>query len=224
MPIVAIGGYPTDTLVDYVLAAARGRRVLFVATASMESPAATLAWYERLRGRVDALSHLQFHPWPPRDLRALTLAQDVVLVGGGNTANMLAIWRAHGFDRVLRDALADGVLLCGWSAGAICWFEAGVTDSYGPQLEAIDCLGFVGGSACPHYDGEPLRRPRYAELVAAGLPAGIAIDDAAAVVVEGGDVVDVISSRAGARAYRVSREGEQPLEARVVVGAGENGP
>ena len=111
---------------------------------------------------------------------------------------MLAIWRTHGFDAVLREAWDTGVVLTGWSAGAICWFEHAVTDSFGPQLEPMECLGFLPGSACPHYDGEALRRPRYAELVRGGFPPGIAIDDAAAVRFDGRELTEVVTSRAGA--------------------------
>jgi dipeptidase E len=108
-------------------------------------------------------------------------------------------------------------VLAGWSAGAICWFEAGVTDSFGPQLEGMrDGLGFLAGSACPHYDGEALRRPRYAELLREGFPAGIAIDDDAAVLYEGADLVEVVSSRKGATAYRVSADGEEALDVRLL--------
>ena len=90
------------------------------------------------------------------------LAQDALFVSGGNTANMLAIWRAHGFDEIIREAWEQGIVLAGSSAGMICWFEAGVTDSFGPQLEGMrDGLGFLPGSACPHYDGEERRRPVY---------------------------------------------------------------
>jgi len=129
----------------------------------------------------------------------------------------VSVWRTHGFDRVLRDAWENGVLLTGWSAGAICWFEAAVTDSFGPQLEAMrDGLAFLSGSACPHYDGEESRRPRYAELVRGGFPAGIAIDDDAALHFEGTELVEVVTSRDGARAYRVSADGEDPLEARLL--------
>ena len=88
--------------------------------------------------------------------------QDVIFVSGGNTANMLAVWRVHGFDAILREAWERGIVLAGSSAGMICWFEAGVTDSFGPQLEGMrDGLGFLAGSACPHYDGEERRRPVY---------------------------------------------------------------
>src|SRR4029078_7101483 len=110
----------------------------------------------------------------------LALAQDVILVPGGNTANAIAIWRRHGFDEILREAGQEGILLTGGSAGMICWFEQGVTDSFGPQLAAMDCLGFLPGSACPHSDGEELRSPHYRELIDGGLGEGLAADDGAA--------------------------------------------
>jgi dipeptidase E len=215
MPIVAMGGWPDEALLDYVLELAPGRRVLYVPTASMENTAGTVEWYKRLRDRAE-LRHLYFGPWPPADLREVALAHDVVIVPGGNTANMLAIWRVHGFDQVLREAWEQGILLAGWSAGALCWFEAGVTDSFGPQLEAMECLGFLAGSACPHYDGEELRRPRYSELLREGFPAGIAIDDDVAVRYDGTELTEVVTSRAGATAYRVSADGEEALKARLL--------
>src|SRR5438876_12211544 len=206
--IVAFGGYPDAAQLEVVFSLAGGRNVLF-------DHAASPAFDD---SELDAdVTHLSFYPWPPADLRALALAHDVILVGGGNTANMLAVWRVHGFDRVLREAWEAGVVLTGWSAGAICWFEAGVTDSFGPQLEGMrDGLGFLPGSACPHYDGEELRRPRYAELVRDGFPAGIAIDDDVAVRFEGTEVAEVATTRAGATAYRVGAGGEERLEARLL--------
>src|SRR4051794_17584948 len=211
-----MGGMPGDAVLEHVLGLGRGRRLLYVPTAGMEDPSFTVFWYERLRGRAE-MSHVHFWPWPPDDLRERALASDVILVPGGNTANLLAVWRVHGFDRVLREAWEQGVVLAGWSAGAICWFEAGVTDSFGPQLEGMrDGLGFLPGSACPHYDGEERRRPRYAELVREGFPPGIALDDAAAAVYEGTELAEVVSSREGARAYRVSADVEQPLPTRLL--------
>jgi peptidase E len=163
------------------------------------------------------MTHLHFFPYPPESLRDLTLSHDIVLVTGGNTANALAIWRTHGFDDVLREAWEHDLVLTGWSAGAICWFEASVTDSFGPQLEGMrDGLGLLSGSACPHYDGEELRRPRYAELVRNGFPAGIAIDDDVGVRFDGTELSEVVTSREGATAYRVSAAGEEPLEARLL--------
>ena len=213
--IVAMGGYPDDALLGYVLGLARGRRVLCVATATREDPASTLMLYERFHGRAD-MTHLEFFPWPPAELRRLALEQDVIFVTGGNTANALAIWRTHGFDRILREAWDEGVVLTGWSAGMICWFEQAVTDSFGPDLSALDCLGFLPGSACPHYDGEELRRPVYTRLVREGLSAGVAADDDVALHYVGDELREVVTSREGATAYRVEPEGETALEARLV--------
>jgi dipeptidase E len=214
--IVAMGGVPDDTLLDHVLALASGRRVLYVPTAGMEDANHTVLWYERLAGRV-AMTHLHFAPWPPADLRGLALAHDVILVPGGNTANALAIWRTHGFDEVLREAWEEGVLLTGWSAGMICWFEHGVTDSFGPELAPLECLGFLPGSACPHYDGEERRRPVYTQLVAGGFPGGVAADDDVALEYVGTDLRGVVTTREGAAAYRVSAEGEELLPTRLLV-------
>jgi dipeptidase E len=213
--ILGMGGYPDDALLDHVLGLARGRRVLYVPTAIAENAAGIVSWYERLQGRAE-LTHLSFFPWPPDELRALALTQDVILVSGGNTANALAVWRVHRFDEILRDAWQEGVLLTGWSAGMICWFEQGVTDSFGPRLAAMDCLGFLPGSACPHYDGEERRRPVYTQLVADGLAPGIAADDDVGVHFVGTELRDVVTSGAGATAYRVTRDGEAALEARLL--------
>jgi dipeptidase E len=213
--IVAMGGIPDDPLLDHVLGLARGRRVLYVPTAGMEDPTHAVWWYDRMRGRAE-MTHLHFFPWPPDDLRELALAHDVILVTGGNTANAIAVWRTHGFDDVLREAWGAGVLLTGWSAGMICWFEHGVTDSFGPQLARMDCLGFLPGSACPHYDGEERRRPVYTRLVADGFPPGVAADDDVALHYIGTELQGVITSREGATAYRVTRDGEEALQATLV--------
>ena len=210
-----MGGFPDDTLLEHALTLAGGRRVLYVPSAQSESPAGTLWWYEHLRGRAE-LTHLHFFPWPPADLRELALGHDVILVAGGNTANAIAIWRVHGFDEILREAWDAGIVLTGWSAGMICWFEYGVTDSFGPELAAMDCLGFLPGSACPHYDGEERRRPVYTQLVAAGLRPGIAADDDVGVHFVGTELREVVSSRKGATAYRVTPEGEERLDARLL--------
>jgi dipeptidase E len=218
MPIVAMGGYATEPLRAYLLGLTGRDRpsLLYIGTASMESPSGTLAIYTAFRGRAE-VTHLEFDPWPPPDVRELTLRQDIVLVGGGNTANMLAVWRTHGFDAVLREAWERGIVLSGWSAGAICWFEAGITDSFGPQLEGMhDGLGFLTGSACPHYDGEALRRPRYTELVRGGFPPGIAIDDDVAVRFDDAELAEVVTSRPEACAYRVTADREERLDARLL--------
>jgi peptidase E len=205
--IVCIGGFPDTALWEHVLELAGGRRVLVDRTASPQ-------FAEPLGLRGD-LIEFSFYPWPPPDLREQALAADAILVCGGNTANMLAVWRVHGFDRVLREAWESDVLLTGWSAGMICWFEAGVTDSFGPQLEGLrDGLGFLPGSACPHYDGEELRRPVYTGLVRDGFPPGIALDDAVAAVYAGTELREVVTARPDAGGRRVDRGGETPLPVR----------
>jgi dipeptidase E len=142
-------------------------------------------------------------------------AADVVVVAGGNTANMLAVWRLHGVDRALREAWERGVAVGGVSAGANCWFEACVTDSFSAELDGLDDgLGFLAGSYCPHFDGEERRRPVYTRLVSEGFPAGIACDDGAAAVFSGAELVEVVADRAGASGYRVAAEGIEPLPVR----------
>jgi dipeptidase E len=210
-----MGGSGLGTaLDDYILGLARGRRVCFVPTASAESDEFVVRFYATFAPKAEP-SHLSFFPWPPEDLREFVCSRDVVYVGGGNTANMLAIWRVHGMDEALRAAWEQGVVLCGSSAGMICWFEAGVTDSFGPQLEGLrDGLGLLPGSACPHYDGEELRRPRYRQLVDDGFPAGWAAEDSVALHFEGTELVEVVSALTDKRAYRVEPGSETPHEAR----------
>jgi dipeptidase E len=213
---VAAGGRALGTPVDdFVLGLARGRRVCAVPTADMERDDSLVSFYDAFAGKAEC-SRLLFNPWPPSDLRAFTLAQDVLLVPGGNTANMLAVWRVHGFDRIVREAWEQGVVLYGWSAGMIAWFEQGVTDSFGPQLEGMDCLGFLPGSACPHYDGEGLRRPRYRELVDDGFRPGWAADDGVALHFEGTELAEAVTIRPEARVYRVEPGSETPIEARLL--------
>lgn len=215
--IVACGGFAVGTpLLEHALGLARGRRVLYVPTASMEDTEGIVRFYEAMRG-VGEASHLRFNPYPPDDARDFVLAHDLIYVGGGNTANMLAVWRVHGFDELLREAWESGIVLSGSSAGMICWFEAGVTDSFGLQLEGMrDGLGFLPGSACPHYDGEERRRPRYRELVDGGFPWGHAADDGVGLHFAGTELQEVLTVREGATAYRVEPGSETPLEARLL--------
>jgi dipeptidase E len=221
--IVGLGGggdtaEQTMRLYDYVLALTgkAAPRLLYVPTAladSVHSAEGVLGFYDNFRGRGE-VSHLLTFPWPPANLRELILGQDAICVSGGNTANMLAIWKVHGIDTLLREAWENGIVLWGASAGMICWFESGVTDSFGPQLDRTDCLGFLSGSACPHYDGEELRRPRYRELIDGGLAPGIAADDGVAVHYVGTELSEVVTCRPGATAFQVTRNGEERLEAR----------
>ena len=152
------------------------------------------------------------------DLRSFVLEQDVLYVGGGNTANLLAVWRAHGLDEFVADAWTEGVVLCGISAGMNCWFAESVTDSFDLlQLAPLnDGLGLLAGSCCPHYDGEEQRRPTFHRLIAAGeLTDGVAADDGAALVFTGPDLEEVVSSRREAAGYRVARAGTATVEHRI---------
>jgi dipeptidase E len=224
--IVGFGGHEVGepeyaALEDWLLGLTGKKRplVLFVPTASGESRDYVVRFFDAFSGRAE-VTHLDFFPWPPPDLRELVLRHDLVYVGGGNTANMLAIWREHGMDEIVREAWQEGVVLAGVSAGMICWFEAGVTDSFGPQLEGMECLGLIPGSACPHYDGEELRRPRYHELVAGDIPGGWAADDGVALHFEGWELREAVTAVPGKAGYRVAlRDGEvieEPVEARLL--------
>jgi len=225
--IVAIGGHgmePENPLDDFVLAlTAKSRpRVLLVPTATGDADRLIVRFYGAFGASRCEPSHLQLFNIPPPDLRGLVLAQDAVFVGGGNTASMLAVWRAHGLDRILREAWEAGVVLAGSSAGSICWFEAGVTDSFRAELDGLDCLGFLPGSNCPHYDGEEQRRPAYHRLVAEGFPAGWAADDHCGLHFIGTELREAVSARDGAAAYRLElRDGEvveTPLPTRLLDG------
>jgi dipeptidase E len=214
--ILASGGSPLGGRFDDYVLELGGRRVCFVPTPSAHPAAAVVSFYESFGGRAEP-SHVLFNPWPRADLREHVLAQDVIYVSGGSTANALAVWRVHGFDAVLREAWERGALLSGTSAGMVCWFEAAVTDSFGPELAGMrDGLGFLSGSACPHYDGEERRRPVYTQLVADGFPPGLAADNGAVLHFVGTELREVVATEAGARAYRVEPGAETPLDARLL--------
>ena len=219
--IIAMGGGALldrgSRIEDFMLGLSRSDRprVCFLPTAGGEKPEWIVRFYEAFTARDCVPSHLTLFGMP-EDPVAHVAAQDVIYVGGGNTANMLAIWRVHGIDRALRQAWERGAVVGGMSAGANCWFDDSVTDSFGPALRALgDGLGLLPGSFCPHYDGEPERRPTYTRLVREGVLApGYAADDDAAFHFRGTELVEVVSQREGARGYRVTPAGEEPLDAR----------
>jgi peptidase E len=207
--IVAMGGggfMDGDPLLDEYILELTGKehpRVCFVPTASADAQVAMVGFYRFFSGRAEPFD-LTLFDRRVQDLRGFLLSQDVIYVGGGNTANMLAVWRVHGVDVILREAWEQGVLLCGMSAGANCWFECSITDSFGPALAPLeDGLGFLPGSFCPHYDGESQRRPTYELLVSEGFPPGLAADDCAAVRFEGTEIAECVSSKPEAGVYRV---------------------
>ena len=221
--IIAMGGGALldrdSRLEELMLGLARSSRprVCFLPTAGGEKPEWVLRFYEEFSARECQPSHLTLFGMP-NDPAARIAQQDVLYVGGGNTANMLALWKVHGVDRALREAWARGAVVGGMSAGANCWFEDSVTDSFGPALRALGGgLGLLPGSFCPHYDGEPERRPTYTRLVREGaLPPGYAADDDVAFHFEGTELREVVSQREGACGYRVTPDGEEQLNARLL--------
>ena len=176
-------------------------RAVFVPTASGEPDHYVASFYAAFLKLGCRPSVLTFFKRTP-DLRSFLLNQDVIYVGGGNTKSLLALWRDWGVVEILREAWQSGVVLTGVSAGAICWFEQSLTDSFSDGLRPLDCLGFLPGSCCPHYDGEAQRRPSYHRLLASGeLNAGVAIEDWTAVHFIGTEIHKVITSKRGSRAY-----------------------
>ncbi len=148
----------------------------------------------------------------PVAVRQHLLAQDAIYVGGGSMLNLIAIWRAHRLDRILEEAWRAGILLCGVSAGSMCWFEAGITRSHGRPRPSPG-LGFLPGSNCVHYDTDPLRRPSYHEHIARrGVPAGYGVDDGAALVFDGIELTEVVSARPTAGACRVELAAREVVE------------
>ena len=218
--IVAVGGggfvsTPDSPLNSYVLGLARRPRprICYVPTAGGDSLPAVAAFYRACTKLDCEPTDLPLFVRSGEDLPTKLLDQDVIWVGGGNTANLLAVWRVHGVDRAMREAWEAGIVLAGASAGMICWFEAGITDSFGPELAPLDDgLGFLPGSACPHYDGEDRRRPVYREAVAAGFPAGYAADDHAALRFDGVELADGVTAREGASPWRVALDPGEVVE------------
>jgi len=233
--IVAMGGGGFSTepdnplLDDFVLGLSprQPARICFIPTASGDSPHYLVKFYRAFSGRAVPTDLTLFSsPALPRrppataDLQRFVLDQDILYVGGGSTANLLALFRVHGLDEILHLAWKRGVVLSGLSAGMICWFRASLTDSFGGHEPLHDGLGFLEGSACPHYD-EPRRR-RYHELIAAGLPGGLAAEDGVALHFLGDALAEAVGSRRDARAFRVRPIGgrvvEEPLPVRFLGG------
>lgn len=221
------GGFTMEpdnpALDDFILTLsdAREPRVLFLPTASGDPEAHIARFHAAFSGRSARLTALSLFrlvdgPVPVRDL---LLSQDIIYVGGGSMRALLALWREYGLDAILREAWESGVVLAGLSAGAMCWFHAGVTKSTGVP-RPVDGLGFLPGSLCVHYDGQPERRPVYLDAIRAGaVPGGWAADDGVGLLFDGvdGNPSRVVASRPGARAFRVARHGDHVVETQLAV-------
>lgn len=184
-------------------------RMCVLNTATGDDPSATIRMYDRLGGAPAEIRHLALFPMPNvKDPEDLLLSQDLIFVGGGSVANMVAVWRVHGLDEIFRKAWQAGIVLAGSSAGGICWFEGGTTDSFGRDLRPFQGgLNLLAGSFCPHYDSEAQRRPLYHRLVGEGsLPDGIACDDGVGAHYVDETLAEIVSDRPSGSAFRVLRD------------------
>lgn len=215
--IIALGGggfsmEPENLLLDtYILqqSSKLKPKICFLPTASGDADGYISNFYQFFERQNCEPSHLSLFRPSTRDLEGFILDQDIIYVGGGNTKNLLVLWREWGLDDILRKAWDQGVILAGISAGSICWFEEGLTDSYGDELEPIKGMGFLQGSNCPHFDGEANIRPAYHRFIEMGkLQAGIAADDGVAVHFIEQNLYKAVSSRPEAKAYQVSFDGK----------------
>jgi peptidase E len=222
--IVAFGGggfsmeAGNPLLDDYVLdiTGAERPRVCFIPTASGDADHYVVRFYRRFAPVAEA-SHLSLFRRDKGagavegDIETHLLAQDLIYVGGGSVLSLLGTWRAHGIDTILKRAWRQGVVLCGLSAGSLCWFSESVTAFHGPP-EIVRGLGLLPHSNCVHYDGEPSRRQAFTRWVAEGqVRPGYAADDGVALHFEGRELARVVSSRSQANAFRVTADGEVPL-------------
>jgi peptidase E len=198
----------TEYAVELANVSTRRPRVCFLATAVGDSAPVLLNFYDAARVAGWEASHLALFPMPNvDDVRGHLLAQEVIWVWGGSVAGLLAMWRLHRVDTVMREAWEAGVVLTGVSAGSICWHVGGTTDSFGPDLRAVDNgLGLLPYANGVHYDSEEKRRPLLHRLVADGtLPTAYATDDGAGLLYRGTELVEALTEIPGAAAYRVER-------------------
>lgn len=219
--IIAMGGggfsmEPDNLALDrYVLEQANtpDPSVAFIPTASGDSDNYIVRYYAAFQSLGCYPTHLSLFTPHTADIESYIMEQDVIYVGGGNTRSMLALWREWELDLILRQALEAGIVLAGLSAGAICWFRQGTTDSVPGGLSVLSCLGFLPHSCCPHYDGEPTRRPAYQAFIASGeMGPGYALDDSAAVHFIDGKLHRAVASRPNATAYWVEQDGDTAKE------------
>jgi peptidase E len=224
--ILIAGGNYGEAFIRY-MAALTGKkkpRLCFLPTATGDSPASIIAWFKTC-APLDVVPFVQesfiASTRQKQSWDEVLLSMDGIVASGGNTLNQQAIWKAQGIDAVLKQAWDRGIVLGGASAGSLCWFEEGTTDSRPKELTTVKCLGFLKGSHCPHYDREPERRPLYRRLIGSGeMKPGYACDNDAGIYFEDNTVKRVVCARAGAKAYYVSLVGgsvvEKPLEPEMI--------
>ena len=215
---------PAYTLAARLARAGSRPRLCIIGTAVGDSSAWLSAMHHAFSKLDMVVSHLDLFPMPNfDDIETHLSEQDVIWVSGGSTANLLALWRLHGLDTILRAVWQAGIVLMGVSAGSVCWHVGGTTDSFGLPLRPVtNALGFVPYSNSPHHDAEPERRPAIHRLIADGtLPDGYATDNGAGLIYHGTDLHEAVTEREGALAYQIRREGdvahETALSTRVLI-------
>lgn len=223
--ILAMGGggflmEPDNCLLDkYVLSLAHKPKpkICFLATACGDAQTAIAKFYNAFSNYDCEPSHLSLFNAHTVDFQGFLLSQDIIYVGGGNTRNMLVLWKEWGIDKILNLAYEKGIVLSGISAGAICWFEQGLTDSVPGTLSKLNCLGFLKGSNCPHYDSEISRRPAFMKLLGEMkiLP-GLACDDGVGLHYVDGHLEKVVSSHPDAKAYKLVKDAQGVSEKQII--------
>lgn len=207
--ILISGGGLNKSFLNYLikLTGKKKPRLCFLPTAAADDPRVAVYWYQ-LCANLNVVPYVQnmfiTSYYMKESFEDVLLSMDGIIVGGGNTLNMLAIWKAQGIDKILYRAWEKGIVLSGGSAGSLCWFEEGTTDSRPKELTKIECLGFLNGSHSPHYDGEEERRPRYHSLIKSGkLKPGYAVDNNAGILFIDKKISKVIASDKHSNAYYV---------------------
>ena len=215
--LIAGGGFNTAFIRYMAEITGKPRpKLLYLPTASADSPAGIISWYTSTAPLSVEASHQNSFIASVRQTRSwedVLLSVDGIVCSGGNTLNQQAIWKAQGIDIILRQAWDRGIVLGGASAGSLCWFEEGTTDSRPKELSTVQGLGFLKGSHSPHYDAEPGRRPLYQKLIGSGqMKPGYACDNDAGIYFEDNTVTRVVSTRAAAKVYHVGVQGGQVVE------------
>lgn len=216
--VASCGGFgmePDNLVLDeYILGLARvpNPKVCFVPTASGDNDNFVRRFYESFTKLECKPRHLSLFRPPCHDLESFVQEQDVIYVGGGNTRNMLLLWREWSLDEYFKSALAQGTVLSGLSAGAICWFEQATTDSYAPvhsdDLASIKCLGLLAGSHCPYYDSENRKKDYHRRILAGEMMDGYATEVGTALHFKNQELTAAVSSRDSVKAYRVGKEND----------------
>jgi aminopeptidase N len=223
--IIAIGGGGfgrnpgNGTIEKYILDQSDKNRpnICFIPTATGDDESYKVSYYATLTKLNCTPTHIDFFK-RTTDLEKLIKDQDIIFVGGGNTKSMLAVWREWGLDKILKKAYQNGTIMCGVSAGAICWFEKGVTDSWADKLNIMNCLGFMKGGCCPHYDEEPERRPSLSKFIEnKDLQNCYAIEGGCALHIKNEEVYSAISFRGKKNTFYVDYQSGKTVEKKLPV-------